>query len=78
VLFHLGANVDPARDVLITKGPLDALDHAPDQMGYGGKLGIDCTRKLLGEGIRRPWPERVGIPPWVLKKIQGILEEVLH
>jgi len=78
VLFHLGANVDPARDVLITKGPLDALDHAPDQMGYGGKLGIDCTRKLLGEGIRRPWPERVGIPPWVLEKIQGILKEVLH
>ena len=28
VLFHLGGNVDPARDLMQVKGPVDALDHA--------------------------------------------------
>ncbi len=30
VLFHLCANVDPQRDVVLTEGPRDILDHAPD------------------------------------------------
>jgi len=77
VLFYLGANVDPSRDIVITKGPLDALDHSPDQTGFGGKLGIDCTKKLLGEGIKRPWPERVSIPFHVLENIKGIIKEAL-
>ena len=29
VFFHVGANVDPKRDVVLTEGPLDHLDHAP-------------------------------------------------
>jgi len=29
VLFYAGANVDPKRDVLLSEGPLDHLDHAP-------------------------------------------------
>src|SRR2546421_12479145 len=45
VLFRVGANVDPKRDVLITEGPLDHLDHAPTRQFYGGKLGIDATHK---------------------------------
>ena len=28
VLFHVGANVDPRRDMVIADGPLDILDHA--------------------------------------------------
>ena len=31
VFFRVTANVDPKRDVLITEGPLDHLDHAPGQ-----------------------------------------------
>ena len=30
VFFHVGANVDPERDVVLTEGPLDHLDHAAD------------------------------------------------
>jgi len=58
VFFRVGANVDPARDVLLSEGPLDHLDHAPTRQFYGGKLGIDATRKGPLEGTRE-WPEEI-------------------
>jgi 4-hydroxy-3-polyprenylbenzoate decarboxylase len=58
VFFYVGANVDPGRDVLISEGPLDHLDHAPTHQFFGGKLGIDATAKGLDEGTR-PWPEEI-------------------
>jgi 4-hydroxy-3-polyprenylbenzoate decarboxylase len=58
VFFRVTANVDPKRDVLITEGPLDHLDHAPGRQFYGGKLGIDATHKLPEEDAR-PWPEEI-------------------
>lgn len=56
VLFHVGANVDPRRDVVIVDGPLDILDHASPVEGAGSKMGIDATRKIAGEGTIRRWP----------------------
>ncbi len=58
VFFRVGANVDPKRDVLLTEGPLDHLDHAPTLQFYGGKIGIDATHKGPQEGTR-PWPEEI-------------------
>ncbi len=58
VFFRVSANVDPKRDVLITEGPLDHLDHAPGRQFYGGKLGIDATHKLPEEDAR-PWPKEI-------------------
>jgi 4-hydroxy-3-polyprenylbenzoate decarboxylase len=58
VMFYVGANVDPARDVMISEGPLDHLDHAPTRQFYGGKIGIDATAKGLAEGTRE-WPEEI-------------------
>src|SRR5436189_535636 len=58
VFFYVGANVDPKRDVVITEGPLDHLDHAPERQFVGGKLGIDATAKWPEEGAR-PWPEEI-------------------
>jgi 4-hydroxy-3-polyprenylbenzoate decarboxylase len=58
VLFYAGANVDPARDVVLARGPLDHLDHAPEHQFVGGKLGIDATAKLPQEGAR-VWPEEI-------------------
>src|SRR5207249_6052313 len=62
VLFYAGANVDPARDVVLASGPLDHLDHAPERQFVGGKLGIDATVKLPEEGAR-PWPEEIEMTP---------------
>jgi 4-hydroxy-3-polyprenylbenzoate decarboxylase len=56
VLFHLCANTDPQRDSLLTRGPSDVLDHATSEIGIGGKMGIDATRKMAGEGFKRGWP----------------------
>ena len=56
VLFRLCANTDPQRDSIFTKGPADVLDHATSEMAIGSKMGVDATRKLPGEGFKRPWP----------------------
>jgi 4-hydroxy-3-polyprenylbenzoate decarboxylase len=55
VFFHLCANVDPARDIMIVTGALDQLDHSAQWPCYGGKIGIDATVKLESEGAR-DWP----------------------
>src|SRR5437868_3345936 len=58
VFFRVGANVDPTRDVMLSEGPLDHLDHAPTRQFYGGKIGIDATHKGLQEGTRE-WPPEI-------------------
>lgn len=72
VLWRLGANVDPVRDVLLTRGPLDALDHAADRPCVGGKMGIDCTRKWPEEGFPRDWPAVIEMDPAVKSRIDQI------
>jgi 4-hydroxy-3-polyprenylbenzoate decarboxylase len=62
VFFYVGANVDPKRDVVITEGPLDHLDHAPTLQFIGGKIGIDATAKGPEEGAR-PWPPEIQMTP---------------
>ena len=37
------------------------LDHATSEMAIGSKLGIDATKKLPGEGFKRPWPPLIQI-----------------
>jgi 4-hydroxy-3-polyprenylbenzoate decarboxylase len=58
VMFYVGANVDPKRDVQLTEGPLDHLDHAPTLQFVGGKIGIDATAKGPLEGTRE-WPPEI-------------------
>jgi 4-hydroxy-3-polyprenylbenzoate decarboxylase len=58
VFFYACANVDPARDVLLSEGPIDQLDHATTLQAYGGKLGIDATAKGPAEGARE-WPPEI-------------------
>jgi 4-hydroxy-3-polyprenylbenzoate decarboxylase len=68
VVFRMGANVDPKRDVLITEGPLDHLDHAPTLQFYGGKIGIDATHKGPAEGARE-WPPEIGMTEEVKRRV---------
>ena len=35
----------------------------------GSKLGIDATKKLPGEGFKRPWPPLIKMDDAVKKKI---------
>jgi 4-hydroxy-3-polyprenylbenzoate decarboxylase len=73
VLFRLGANCDPMRDTLANKGPVDQLDHASVEEGFGGKLGFDCTHKLPGEnGFSRDYPKLITMADDVKAKIESL------
>ncbi|MFN8239825.1 MAG: menaquinone biosynthesis decarboxylase [Bacteroidales bacterium] len=41
-------------DLVFTRGPLDVLDHSSDTFAFGGKMGIDATKKVPGEGNQIP------------------------
>lgn len=72
VLFRLCANTDPQRDCTFTRGPADVLDHATTEIGIGTKLGFDATRKLPGEGFKRPWPPIIRMDPEVKARVDGL------
>jgi 4-hydroxy-3-polyprenylbenzoate decarboxylase len=72
VLFRLCANTDPQRDSIFTKGPADVLDHATSEVAMGTKLGIDATKKLAGEGFKRPWPPLIKMDDEVRRKIDSL------
>jgi 4-hydroxy-3-polyprenylbenzoate decarboxylase len=59
VIWKIGNNVDPKRDIVIVEGPLDVLEHASDIPSYGGKMGIDATKKWKSEGFLREWPDEI-------------------
>jgi 4-hydroxy-3-polyprenylbenzoate decarboxylase len=56
VVWKVLNNIDPERDIQFMLGPIDVLDHAAREMGFGSKMGIDGTRKWKGEGFTRRWP----------------------
>ena len=74
VLFRLCANTDPQRDSIFTKGPADVLDHATSEIAIGSKLGIDATKKLPGEGFKRPWPPLIKMSEAVRRKIDVVFK----
>ena len=63
VAWRVFNNIDARRDVVIMEGPLDALDHSSPMPFFGGKMGIDATRKGPGEGHHREWPEDIIMVP---------------
>ncbi|HMJ65389.1 MAG TPA: menaquinone biosynthesis decarboxylase [Candidatus Binatia bacterium] len=69
VLFRICANTDPQRDAIFTRGPADVLDHATNEIGIGTKMGIDATKKLPGEGFKRPWPPLIKMDEAVAAKV---------
>ena len=74
VLFRLCANTDPQRDSLLTKGPADVLDHATSDIAIGGKLGIDATKKLAGEGFNRNWPPLITMEESVSERVDSLFK----
>jgi 4-hydroxy-3-polyprenylbenzoate decarboxylase len=75
-MFHALNNVDWARDVVIQEGPTDALDHASYRFAFGGKIGVDATRKLPGEGYARGWPDLIQMSPEVKARVDELWEEL--
>ena len=70
VLWRVSNAVDPARDTFFSEGPVDQLDHTTNLPCYGGKMGVDATRKLHGEqGYEREWPPVVEMDPAVKEAV---------
>jgi 4-hydroxy-3-polyprenylbenzoate decarboxylase len=67
-------NIDPERDVAISFGPADDLDHAARGPAYGSKMRIDGTAKWPEEGVTRvqPWPEVIDMDAEVKKRVDAM------
>ncbi len=70
--LSLCANTDPQRDSIFTKGPADVLDHATSDVAIGSKLGFDATKKIPGEGFKRPWPPLIKMSDAVKAKVEKL------
>ena len=69
VMWRVGANTDPARDLEQARGPMDHLEFATTTEHFGGKLGIDATRKLPQEGFPREWPPEIKMDDTIVKLV---------
>jgi 4-hydroxy-3-polyprenylbenzoate decarboxylase len=69
-------NVDPSRDILISKGPLDRLDHSSNHQSFGHKMGIDATKPLPGEGHERGWPDALEMTPEVRARVDAMWKDL--
>jgi 4-hydroxy-3-polyprenylbenzoate decarboxylase len=76
VTWRVFNNVDPERDCMIVKGPLDALDHSSPTARYGAKMGIDATRSWPEEGHRREWPDELRQDPDVVARVSARWREL--
>lgn len=71
-VWRMSNNLDPERDMLVTRGPVDVLDHASRETGFGSKVGFDCTRKLPSEGHHRVWPEAIEMTAEVRQRVDAL------
>ena len=62
-------NVDPARDIIISQGPLDVLDHSAPRPIFGAKMGVDATKKWPEEGYQREWPDEIHMSEEIKKLV---------
>jgi 4-hydroxy-3-polyprenylbenzoate decarboxylase len=69
---YVSENVDPQQDIIIGQGPTDVLDHSCSKMAFGGKLGIDATRKLPEELRSEKLPP---LPPSLNANFDFLLQE---
>ncbi|MBN2853181.1 MAG: menaquinone biosynthesis decarboxylase [Clostridia bacterium] len=71
VMWKVFNNIDAKRDLVISEGPLDALDHSSDTPLFGNRLGIDATKKWETEGHTREWPDDVTMSDEIIRKVKA-------
>jgi 4-hydroxy-3-polyprenylbenzoate decarboxylase len=70
VLWNLGNNIDPERDIVTAHGPADILDFSSLKEGFGTKIGIDATRKFPEELNGRLWPEKISQKKEIIELVE--------
>jgi 4-hydroxy-3-polyprenylbenzoate decarboxylase len=68
-------NIDARRDLVLSDGPLDALDHSSPLPRYGTRLGVDATRKGPDEGHPREWPDPLKMDKRIVDLVDGRWKE---
>ena len=76
VLWRVGNAIDPQRDIEVTTGPADVLDHAAYLPGLGSKMGIDATRPWPDEGFDREWPDPIEMSPEVMRRVDEMWDRL--
>lgn len=76
VAWRVLNNIDPKRDVMISDGPYDVLDHASCSVGFGGKMGVDATAKWKEEGYERSWPAVARMTPEIDARVDRIWRDL--
>ena len=74
VLYCVGTQVDPRRDVFFQDGPPRQFDHSADDSTRFRRMGIDATTKLPAERTR-PWTKRMVMPKEIVEAVERKWEE---
>ncbi|MGH9866589.1 MAG: menaquinone biosynthesis decarboxylase [Candidatus Polarisedimenticolia bacterium] len=72
LVWRVGTHIDAKRDLVLSEGPLDVLDFAGLAPAYGGKLGIDATRKTREEGFTGEWPPILRMDDEVKRRVDAL------
>ena len=72
LVWRVGTHIDARRDVIVSEGPLDVLDFAGQAPAFGGKLGIDATRKTREEGFTGEWPPIIRMDDEVKRRVDAL------
>jgi 4-hydroxy-3-polyprenylbenzoate decarboxylase len=75
VLYRVGLQADPGRDLELSEGPVDQLSISNPVPNLGAKVGIDATRKRIEEGFPRPWPEEIRSDPTAVAAAEKTIGE---
>lgn len=52
--------------------PQTPVVHLTTKIAFDSKLGIDATKKILGEGFNRPWPPLIRMDENSRKKMDAL------
>jgi len=75
VLYRVGLQADPERDLELSHGPVDQLSISNPVPNLGAKVGIDATRKRPEDGFPRPWPEEIRSDPAAVAAAERAMRE---
>jgi 4-hydroxy-3-polyprenylbenzoate decarboxylase len=76
VMWKVFNNIDGRRDIILSDGPLDALDHASPRPLFGTRVGIDATKKGPMDGHDRLWPDDIVMDQDVKDRIDSIWDSL--
>jgi 4-hydroxy-3-polyprenylbenzoate decarboxylase len=73
VLYRVGLQADPGRDLELVEGPVDQLSISNPIPNLGAKVGIDATRKGPEDGFPRAWPEEIRADPQAIGRVDALV-----